>query len=459
MISGTHATKHTDDDRTIRAGAIAAVVNDANTGLYLTMKSRIHGTNLVTLLHMVEELPGLGDDYRLLSRTFRRNRPGNKNAYRVIILSLLSGLIALSFPFPLLLRRDDCSSWLFATATAFSWSTNTPPIRTKTPLPQPPSELLKMMIQDARTKHQPAVPLWGVYDALSATILSQHLHSSSTTSTNSTPSAALFLSGFGVAASRLGQPDAGIVTRSELEDSARTILDIAKRYSVPVIVDGDTGFGGPSNLRTLIRSMATMGAAAISIEDQQFPKRCAYVAGSSINVLTRSEAQSRIRTALRAQQEAYQIDGHPILLIARTDCRMALGFSEVKERCLLFEEMGADIVYAEHLQGEDEYRQLRAAMSPETCMMIAQVQKKTEGEASATLWNTTQIRTMGYDMALFGITALQSTVATLQQTARDLMTHQGIIPRDGPTLSSLDEVKQVVGFSELIHFETEYGCQ
>jgi len=165
------------------------------------------------------------------------------------------------------------------------------------------------------------IPLIGVHDALSATILQR----------SNAP--ALFVSGFGVSASRLGQPDAGILTRTEMEDTVKNII-AATNNKIPIIADGDTGYGGTANVRQTVLSMASTGATALSIEDQNFPKRCTYVAGKSVNVVNRQDAIARIETALAAQEEAFERTGNPLLIVARTDCRMALGVEEAIERCL-----------------------------------------------------------------------------------------------------------------------------
>ena len=174
-----------------------------------------------------------------------------------------------------------------------------------------------------------AVVCPGVHDALSTRVFAE------------AGARVLFLSGFGVSAYR-GEPDAGIITRVEMEDVARQCVRAAG--GVPLIVDGDTGFGGASNLRRTVRGFAAAGAAAVSIEDQAFPKRCTFAAGTGVRVVERDAAVARVRAALRARDEA-QDAGNDVLVIARTDCRAALGLDEAIARCAAFEALGADIVY------------------------------------------------------------------------------------------------------------------
>ena len=220
---------------------------------------------------------------------------------------------------------------------------------------QQPADRLLESISVAR-QNETIVQLVGVHDALSARIAQQQytkkfLDGQQQLSTT-TKGFGLFVSGFGVSASMLGRPDVSILTRTDMETTARNIIQaVSSSSSVlssdrptlpppPVIVDGDTGFGGAANVRETIRRYAALHAAAITIEDQVFPKRCTYMAGQDIAVVSRSDAIQRIRTAKQAQQEAYEQDGNRIAIIARTDCRAACSYEEVVERCLLFNEVG-----------------------------------------------------------------------------------------------------------------------
>ena len=361
-----------------------------------------------------------------------------------------------------------------------------PPTATQQKPPQRyqyPSDSFKDMLTEARRQQQ-AIRVVGVHDTLSARIVQQQhglrirqqqQQEADESSLPTSPVApmGLFVSGFGVSAARLGKPDMSIVTRYEQEDTARNIIQSVSSSPdfnpPPVIVDGDTGFGGTANVRETIRRMAAIKAAAITIEDQVFPKRCTYIAGSGINIVSREDATNRIKTALAAKQEADEADGNRILVIARTDCRMALGLDEAIERCLTFQELGADIVYAENLQSKDEYLALRKAMigggdagnlsaiatSDVAPMILAQFQT---GEKEQRLYSLDEVSSMGYELTLYGVTGLQATVSALQSVASELFNDDsGGIVTSTP-LSSLNEIKDVVGFSDLDSFEQKYGC-
>lgn len=281
-------------------------------------------------------------------------------------------------------------------------------------------------------------------------------------------------------------------------------VDHAKKSSPPpLIVDGDTGYGGPSNMMRTISSLSRSGAAAISIEDQVFPKKCTIAAGSNVQIITRDEAIERVRGAIGARDLYYNgvVDnesndsnnndngvGKGTWIVARTDCRMAYGFNEVIERCLQFEELGAEIIYAENLQSVEEYQILRDRLDSRTVTMIAQVQESlmsvggdgddgggvgSSGGNGKPLLTIQEIGELGYDLALFGVTPLQCVVGALDATAKQFLgsrddDHEGRMTTglilgggQSPTplpMADFSDVKRVVGFDHLERFETEFPC-
>jgi len=311
---------------------------------------------------------------------------------------------------------------------------------------------------------EPAIVVPGVHDALSAKIFASH---------DSTQ--VLFLSGFGVSATLLGEPDVGILTLSEMEDVARKVIGTVNRVvksrtkisgadvldtAIPVIVDGDTGYGGANNIRRTVRGLAAAGAAAITIEDQTFPKRCTIAAGAGVRVVSREQSLERIKCALAARDEAREIDGNDVLIVARTDCRAALGLEETMARCKAFEALGADIVYAENLQNRFEYEHLRASLREETPMMLAQVQQGAVGseyDNSASLFTAQEIGDMGYSLALFGVSGLQSYVQAVQRAADSMLQPLGggvLGEDDSNLLCSFPALKDAVGFADVDAFES-----
>jgi len=182
------------------------------------------------------------------------------------------------------------------------------------------------------------VSMPGVHDALTAKLVAR-----------SGMFEAAFMSGYGVAASRLGDPDVGLATLGDMVDAGRSICRAAG--DMPVVGDGDTGFGGVANVRRTVFEYHAAGFAAVSIEDQVFPKRCAY--GKGMRVVPRRDAMARLAAALSARDEI-RAHGGDILVIARTDSRLATNaemsgdnFKEAILRCFEFRTLGADVVWME----------------------------------------------------------------------------------------------------------------
>ncbi len=153
-----------------------------------------------------------------------------------------------------------------------------------------------------------------------------------------------FMSGFAVSASRIGAPDRGLISYGEMIDQGRNICNAV---SFPVIGDGDTGYGNALNVKRTVGGYAGAGFACVMIEDQVSPKRCGHVAGKQ--VVDRGEALERVQAAVDARDE-----GADILIMARTDARAVHGLSEAIWRAQRFSELGADILFVEAPETEDD---------------------------------------------------------------------------------------------------------
>ena len=200
-----------------------------------------------------------------------------------------------------------------------------------------------------RALEQPGcVVMPSVYDALGAKLVAR-----------SGAFECAFMSGYGVSLSRLGDPDVGLASFADVLDAGTHVCRAAG--SVPVVGDGDTGFGGVANVRRTVLEFHRAGFAAVSIEDQVFPKRCAFAEG--VRVVDRPGR--RRGCAPRSARDEIRRDGGDILVIGRTDCRLATnvadGFAEALWRCAAFEEMGADVVYFEAPQSEREMGDVQRA--------------------------------------------------------------------------------------------------
>src|SRR5688500_17485628 len=169
-----------------------------------------------------------------------------------------------------------------------------------------------------------------------------------------------FMSGFAVSAARLGMPDTGLISYGELVDQGR---NICKAVSIPMIGDGDTGFGSAQNIKRTVQGYADAGFACVMLEDQVAPKRCGHTEGKA--VVGREEALMRVRAAVDARDA-----GADILIMARTDARIE-DLDEAIARCRLFREIGADITFLEAPASDEELRRYcREVADPKMANMI-----------------------------------------------------------------------------------------
>ncbi|OWT63712.1 isocitrate lyase/PEP mutase family protein [Candidimonas nitroreducens] len=154
---------------------------------------------------------------------------------------------------------------------------------------------------------------------------------------------ALYLTGSGMSMSALGAPDVGLMSFSEILDRAARVADTV---SIPVIVDADTGYGGPLNLIRTVREFERAGISGIQIEDQSWPKKCGHESGR--NLVSSAEMEGRIKAAVDARVDP------DLVLIARTDARSTDGIEAALERAARYVQAGADVIFVESPETEEE---------------------------------------------------------------------------------------------------------
>src|SRR5262245_21489735 len=244
---------------------------------------------------------------------------------------------------------------------------------------------------------QPGIEIMpGCYDGLSAKLVADASYN------------VTFMSGFAVSAARLGLPDTGLISFSEMLDTLRNCCSAAG--SIPLIGDGDTGYGNALNVQRTVVEYARAGAAAVMIEDQVSPKKCGHTRGKQ--VASRAEARMKIRAAVEARSDA------DILVMARTDARATHGFDEALARCRDFAEEGADIIFLEAPESEDEMRRFCAAMD-KPCMANLVPGGKTPVLPPA------RLQEIGYKLALYPVWLLSSAIAAMQATLAALRPESG----------------------------------
>ena len=158
---------------------------------------------------------------------------------------------------------------------------------------------------------------------------------------------ALYVTGYGVSASHLGLPDAGIMTYTDMETRVRRI---AEGSATPVIADADTGYGGLLNVRHTVRGYEAAGVTGIQIEDQEYPKKCGHTPGRRVVPLEDMVSKIKVASDSRSSED--------FLIIARTDSRTSLGIDEALRRGEAFEKAGADVVFIEAPETVEEMQMI-----------------------------------------------------------------------------------------------------
>jgi 2-methylisocitrate lyase-like PEP mutase family enzyme len=275
---------------------------------------------------------------------------------------------------------------------------------------------------------QPKIEIMpGCYDALSAKLVAASGYK------------VTFMSGFAVSAARLGLPDTGLISFSEMVDTVRNCCTAAG--NVPLIGDGDTGYGNALNVQRTVIEYARAGAAGVMIEDQVSPKKCGHTRGKQ--VISREEARMKIRAAVDARADA------DILVMARTDARAVHGFDEALARCKDFENEGADIIFFEAPETEEEMHKFCSAMT-KPCMANMVPGGKTPVLPPA------KLQEVGYKLALYPVMLLSSAIAAMQATLAAL---QPGSKAAAPPAVSFTDLQTVVGFPEYWNREAKYQAK
>jgi len=235
-----------------------------------------------------------------------------------------------------------------------------------------------------------------------------------------------FMSGFAVAAARLARPDTGLISYGEMLDQGRALLEAV---GIPVIGDGDTGYGNAVNVRRTLEGYARAGFAGIMLEDQLAPKRCGHTRGKE--VVERAEACARIRAAVEAREA-----GADILIMARTDARATRGLEEALWRLQAFADLGADILFLEAPRDESEMANFCQRVSgPKMANMLE--------EGLSPLLAPDRLAAMGYKIAAYPLTLLNTAVFAMREALADLKA--GRIPERRVDFAT---IRQILGFED-----------
>lgn len=247
---------------------------------------------------------------------------------------------------------------------------------------------------------------------------------------------AVYLSGGALSAS-LGVPDVGLVTLTEFVDQAR---HLAQATSLPLLCDADTGFGEVLNVERTVRLFQSAGAAGIHLEDQVLPKRCGHLSGKSL--IEPEMMAAKIRAAVSARTDP------DFVLIARTDARGVTGFDDAVRRANLYLHAGADAIFPEALESEEEF----AAFAREIAAPL--LANNTEFGKSPNL-DVTRFSQLGYRMVLFPLTSFRVAVKAAQQTLAEIA-EQGHQREKLPEMLTRAELYDLLDYSDFEERDKSY---
>ena len=253
----------------------------------------------------------------------------------------------------------------------------------------------------------------GVFDPLSARVA------------ESCGARALYMTGYGVSASLLGKPDAGLVSYREMVDRVRAICEVT---STPLIADGDTGFGGLANVRQAVQGYESAGADAIQLEDQEYPKRCGHTKNRKVIPAEDMVRKIRIATESRASSD--------FLIVARTDSRTEHGLDEALRRSEAYIAAGADVLFLESPESVEEMRKI-AETFPGTPKLANMV-----GGGRTPVLPDDELKTLGYQIAIHPVYLLGAAVAGMRAAMAPLL-EKGT---ELDTVADLEDLNQLVDF-------------
>jgi 2-methylisocitrate lyase-like PEP mutase family enzyme len=261
----------------------------------------------------------------------------------------------------------------------------------------------------------------GVYDALSAKIAARAGFE------------VIFITGYSVSATLLGEPDFGLLTQTEVVSAATRICAVT---DTPVIVDADTGYGNAINVIRTVEELSRAGAAGMFLEDQVWPKRCGHMKGKQVIAL--AEQLNKLRAAIDARKN------RDFFIVARTDSRQALGLNEAITRGIAFKEAGADAVFIEAPQSKEEMKEIASQVpGPLVANMLERGVTPLMGPA--------ELQELGFQLIVWPLAPLYSVAKTLAET-------YGTLRREGSTIKILDKLMPFDDFNEIVGLNEKYAA-
>jgi len=239
---------------------------------------------------------------------------------------------------------------------------------------------------------------------------------------------AIYMTGFGATAARLGCPDIGLLTQTEMTTHAR---DMVRAVNIPIIADADTGYGGPANIERTVKEYVQAGVAAIHIEDQIVPKRCGHMAG--VMLVAVEEMVHRLECAVASRGK------DDLLIIGRTDALAAAGVDEAIARARRYRETGVDLIFVDAIKRVDDARAVaRAVEGPLVISMV-------EGNETAKL-TPAELKQIGFAVAVYPLSTLLTASRAICDTLAELK-------RSGTSQALADRMLTYSQFTEAVRLD------
>ena len=248
----------------------------------------------------------------------------------------------------------------------------------------------------------------------------------------------LYVTGYGVVASYLGLPDAGLATYT---DMVGRIAQMAKMTETPFFADGDTGYGGLLNVQHTVQGYEAAGACGIQLEDQEFPKKCGHMLGR--RVIAAADMAAKVRVAVESRSD------RNFLVIARTDARTALGLDEALRRAELYLKAGADVLFIESPESVEEMRRIGA-----TFKGVPLLANMVEGGRTPVL-DQESLAEIGYKIAIFPALGFLAAGAALESAYQELKAAGSSAKLTVP-LYDFAKFSALMGFDRIAEFDRRY---
>ena len=249
---------------------------------------------------------------------------------------------------------------------------------------------------------------------------------------------ALYMTGYGTVASYLGLPDAGLASYSDMVNRVQQFAQITK---TPMICDGDTGYGGLLNVMHTVRGYESAGACAIQLEDQEFPKKCGHMLGR--RVIPVADMVDKIKVAVETRSDPN------FMIIARTDARTTLGLDEALRRMEQYAKAGADLLFIESPESEEEMRKIGEAFD------LPLVANMVDGGRTPIL-SAKDLCDIGYGLAIFPATAFLAAAQAFESVYETLRDHGSTDQLKTP-LYPFSKMSQKMGFDWVSEFDQSHA--